>query len=158
MARFSGRQTGKVGDITAGLPPQDYTDHPYLEWYSEENGRVVIELDQDQVKVIGRPIPACESDPISREEQAHNMAGFLAELSQVAGVVAIAPGQGVVSDPQFTHWVVVDGKIAGEAHSAEPAGDGRSFAFVRLFNMPDCAEYGYIETAYLRPKQNGHNG
>jgi hypothetical protein len=112
----------------------------------------VIELDRDQVQIIGRPIPACESDPISREEQAHKMAGFLAGLSQAAGVVAIAPAQRLVSDPTFTHWVVVDGKIAGEAHSVEAPDNGRSFAFVRLFNMPENAEYGYVETAYLRRK------
>lgn len=158
MASFSCRQTGEVGDITAGRPPQDYTTYPYIEWYSDENGRVVIELDQDQVQIIGRPIPACESNPISREEQARKMAGFLADLSQAAGVTAIAPGQGVVSDPQFTHWVVVDRKIAGEAHSVEPGHNGQSFAYVRLFNMPEGAEYGYIETAYLRPKQNSHSG
>ena len=152
MTHFSACQTGEVGDITAGLPPADYTKYPYVEWYSEENGRVVIELEPDQLQVIGRPIPACESDPISREEQQQKMAGFLAGLSQAAGVVAIAPAQQLVSDPAFTHWVVVDGKIAGEAHSVEPAGNGQSFAFVRLFNMPDCAEYGYIETAHLRSK------
>lgn len=159
MASFSPRQTGEVGDITAGWPPADYVvGWCYVEWYSDENGRVVIELDQDQVKVIGRPIPACESDPIRREEQARKMSGFLASLSQAAGVIAIAPGQGVVSDPQFTHWVIVDGKIAGEAHSVEAAGNSRSFAFVRLFNMPESAEYGCIETACLRPKQNSHSG
>jgi hypothetical protein len=112
----------------------------------------VIELSQDQVKVIGRPIPACESDPISREDQARKMAGFLAGLSQAAGVVAVASAQRLVSDPAFTHWVVVDGKIVGEAHSVEPGGNGQSFAFVRLLNMPEGAEYGYIETAYLRRK------
>lgn len=158
MANFSPSQIGKAGDITAGLPPADYGPTPYVEWFSEDNGRVVIELDRDQVKVIGRPIPACESDPISREEQARKMAGFLAEVSQAVGVTAIAPGQGVVSDPQFTHWVVVDGKIAGEAHSVEPAGNSRSLAFVRLFNIPEGAEYGYIETGYLRPKQNSRSG
>ncbi len=153
MASFSPRQTGEVGDITAGLPPADYVaGYCYVEWFSEENGRVVIELSQDQVKVIGRPIPACESDPISREDQARKMAGFLAGLSQAAGVVAIAPAQRLVSDPAFSHWVVVDGKIAGEAHSVEPGGNGQSFAFVRLFNMPEGAEYGCIETAYLRWK------
>jgi hypothetical protein len=153
MASFSPHQTGETGDITAGLPPADYVvGSCYVEWYSEENGRVVIELSQDQVKVIGRPIPACESDPISREDQARKMAGFLAGLSQAAGVVAVAPAQSLVSDPAFTHWVVVDGKIAGEAHSVEPGENRQSFAFVRLFNMPEGAEYGYIETAYLRSK------
>lgn len=152
MASFSPRQTGETGDITAGLPPRDYSVTPYCEWFSEENGRVVIELSLDQVKVIGRPIPACESDPISREEQARKMAGFLAGLSQAAGVLAIAPAQRLASDPAFTHWVVVEGKIAGEAHSVESGDNGQSFAFVRLFNMPEGAEYGYIETAYLRSK------
>ena len=152
MSGFSTLQAGETGDITAGLPPQDYSKTPYVEWYSEENGRVVIELSPDQVRLIGRPIPACESDPISREEQARKMAGFLAGLSQAAGVLAIAPTQRLVSDPAFSHWVIVDGKIAGEAHSVEPGHNGQSFAFVRLFNMPEGAEYGYIETAYLRSK------
>jgi hypothetical protein len=65
--------------------------------------------------------------------------------------VAIGP-RPVVSDPQFSHWVVVDGNIAGEAHSVSPAEDGMCFAYVRLFNMPECAEFGYIETDRLRSK------
>lgn len=73
---FAIRQTGKVGDITAGLPPCDYVDYPYIEWYGNENGRVVLELEPIQVEVIGHPIPVCESDPINRKEQAENMAGF----------------------------------------------------------------------------------
>ena len=74
-------QIGKVGDITAGLPPADFVAYPYLEWYGEENGRVVIELEPVQVEVIGTPIPACESDPISREQQDRNMAEFLGDLA-----------------------------------------------------------------------------
>ena len=31
MEGFSLRQTGSVGDITAGLPPQDYVKYPYIE-------------------------------------------------------------------------------------------------------------------------------
>ncbi|HUX02755.1 MAG: hypothetical protein WBD75_02335 [Phycisphaerae bacterium] len=74
-------QTGKVGDITAGLPPRDYAGYPYIEWYSKENGRVVLELEPEQVQVIGTPIPASESEPVSREEQNRNMARFLCELA-----------------------------------------------------------------------------
>jgi len=74
-------QTGKVGDITAGLPPHDYGDRPYVEWYGDENGRVVIELEPAQVQVIGTPIPACESDPVSREQQNRNMAEFLGDVA-----------------------------------------------------------------------------
>ena len=78
---FAQDQTGEVGDMTAGLPPQDYVNYPYIEWYSEQNGRVVIELQHAQVEVIGTPIPACESDPISRQQQNLNMAKFLGGLA-----------------------------------------------------------------------------
>jgi hypothetical protein len=78
---FALHQTGKVGDITAGLPPQDYTNYPYIEIYSQQNGRIVLELEPVQVEVIGKPIPAIESDPISREQQNRNMAEFLGGLA-----------------------------------------------------------------------------
>jgi hypothetical protein len=89
MKDFAQHQTGKAGDMTAGLPPADYVSgYCYLEWYSEENGRVVIELDQNKVKVLGRPLPASETEPVSREEQARNMARFLAELAREANIPA----------------------------------------------------------------------
>lgn len=81
MEGFVLHQTGTVGDITAGLPPVDYVNYPYVEWYSQENGRVLIELESPQLEVIGMPIPACESDPISRDQQNRNMAEFLGELT-----------------------------------------------------------------------------
>jgi hypothetical protein len=154
MDGFASKQTGKVGDMTAGRPPADYCAYPYLEAYSDQNGRIVLELDPDQIEVIGTPIPACESDPISREEQAANMAGFLGGLSSALNVPAIAVGQQepLVSDPKFSHWVVELGRIVGEAHSIKPADGTMSFAFVRLFRLPECAEYGHIATAQLRSK------
>lgn len=51
MRGMSPHQTGKAGDITAGLEPVDYVDYPYIEWYGDVNGRVVLELDHDQVVV-----------------------------------------------------------------------------------------------------------
>ena len=81
MEGFASHQTGKVGDIAAGLPPHDYGQAPYLEWFGEENGRVVIELEPVQVQVIGTPIPARESYPISREQQRRNMAEFLGGIA-----------------------------------------------------------------------------
>lgn len=152
MHGMSVEQTGEVGDITAGLPPADYVRYPYIEIYSEQNGRVVIELAPDQIEVIGRPIPACESDPISREEQAGKMARFIAGLSEAAGAIAIVPGTGIVADPRFSHWVVEQGRIVGEAHSVQAGDNGMSFAFVKLFNLADMAEYGYIETSRLQAK------
>lgn len=82
MQGFATHQRGKVGDMTAGLPPADYvTGYCYLEWYAEDNGRVVLELEQRQVDVIGEPMPARESYPISREKQQQNMAEFLGSLA-----------------------------------------------------------------------------
>jgi hypothetical protein len=85
---FARHQTGNVGDITAGLPPCDYGNTPYIEWYDHDNGRVVLELEPFQVEVIGRPIPAIESDPISRKEQNRNMAAFLGSLAQELNIPA----------------------------------------------------------------------
>ena len=42
MQGFAPHQTGQVGDMTAGLPPHDYVNYPYFEWYGSENGRVVL--------------------------------------------------------------------------------------------------------------------
>lgn len=78
---FSNIQNGKVGDITAGLPPHDYVRYPYIEWYSEQNGRVVLEYNASQVRVIGTPIPYQESFQISRDQQASNMAEFLRRMT-----------------------------------------------------------------------------
>ena len=83
---FASRQTGKVGDITAGLPSCEYVNNPYVEWYGDENGRVVLELEPVRLEVIGRPIPVCELDPISRKEQAENMAGFLGSVATELGI------------------------------------------------------------------------
>ena len=76
-------QAGKVGDMTAGLPPQDYSDYPYLEWYGVDNGRIVIELESNQVEVVGKPIPAIESDPISRDEQTDNLTNFMKDIMDI---------------------------------------------------------------------------
>lgn len=54
MACVSLLQTGRAGDITAGLPPAPYVDYPYIEWYSKQNGRVVLELDPEMVDAIWR--------------------------------------------------------------------------------------------------------
>jgi hypothetical protein len=81
MKGFSPIQTGQAGDITAGLPPYDYTrGQVYIEWFSEENGRVVLELGPDQIEVVGKPIPWEQTEPVSRKQQHQNMAQFLAGL------------------------------------------------------------------------------
>lgn len=101
MDHFASHQTGDAGDITAGRPPREYVDYPYIAWYSDQNGRVVLELSPDQVEVIGTPIPLAEYVQQSPEEQ-------------VAEFVQLHP---TLPDPAFTHWVWEHGRIVGEAHS-----------------------------------------
>jgi hypothetical protein len=156
MDGFASHQTGEVGDMTAGGPPVDYVNTPYYEWFGDENGRVVLELDRAQVQIIGRPIPACESDPIPRSDQARKMADFLAGLSAEAQVPAVVlGGRPLISDPTYTHWVVAEGHVMGEAREVQPDRNGTCFAYVRLFQMPEGAEYGRIEKKYLRSKDAG---
>jgi hypothetical protein len=88
MEGFSTKQTGTAGDMTAGKEPVDYVPYPYFELYSNEDGRVVIELEPDQVEIVGTPIPAMESFPISRQKQNENMAKFLAGMSQELNIPA----------------------------------------------------------------------
>ena len=146
MEGFALQQTGKAGDITAGLPPHDYGSAPYVEWYGHQNGRVVIELEPVQLEVIGRPIPACESDPISRKEQAQNMAGFLCGLASELGVPetrAVAVGE--TTAVERAKKVIANDKIRGmkllpkEVREALPdlyAQDGKggkTVAYVKYF-------------------------
>jgi hypothetical protein len=49
---------------------------------------VVLELDQSQIEVIGTPIPAMESFPISRHKQDQNMAQFLGNMARELNVPA----------------------------------------------------------------------
>ena len=90
MRGFSRTQNGNAGDITAGIPTgqdtngeftYDYVNYPYIEWYAD-NGRCVIEIDHSQMEVIGKPIPAIESDPIDRTKQHKLMMNFLSEISK----------------------------------------------------------------------------
>ena len=114
MEGFSTFQKGKVGDMTAGREPQDYVDYGYFEFYSADNGRVVIEVDTDQVELLTQPIPACESDPNSRKEQAENMGQFLSGLAGDLGIPeehAIATGNTVAVER--AKKVVANEKIRG---------------------------------------------
>lgn len=77
ISGISLKQIGKVGDITAGHEPQDYVDYPYIEWYSDSNGRVVLELSPEQITVIGKPVDASTAKPLSRDEQRKKLIGFM---------------------------------------------------------------------------------
>jgi len=114
MEGFSKLQKGNVGDMTAGREPADYVTYPYFEWYGDDNGRVVIELEPDQVEILTPPIPACESDPLSRKQQAENMANFLCGIAAACGIpetnaVAIADTMAV----ERAKKVIANDKIRG---------------------------------------------
>lgn len=145
---FSTFQKGNVGDMTAGLPPCDYgaPGEAYFEWYGDNNGRVVIELGTDQVELLTRPIPACESDPIDRKQQAENMAGFLCNLSQEIGIPenrAIAIGE--TTAVERAKKVITNDKIRGmkllpteiretlPALGAQDGKGGKAVAYVKYF-------------------------
>ena len=86
MEGFSLLQKGKVGDMTAGREPVDYVSYPYFEHYGVDNGRVVLELEPDQVELLTQPIPAMESDPLDRKQQAENMADYLSGMAEAIGI------------------------------------------------------------------------
>jgi len=114
LEAFSKLQKGNVGDMTAGREPVDYVNYPYFEWYSDDNGRVVIELESDQVEILTQPIPACESDPASRKHQAENMANFLCGIAAACGIpetnaVAIADTSAV----ERAKKVIANDKVRG---------------------------------------------
>jgi len=85
MKGFGTVQQGNVGDMTAGREPVDYVEYGYFEWFSEANGRVVIEVEPEQVELLSQPIPAVESFPVDREEKAKLMFNFMTDLAKSFG-------------------------------------------------------------------------
>ena len=112
LESFAESQTGKVGDMTSGRKPADYVDYGYFEWYSQENGRCVLELDSEQVELLSQPVPAIESDPISRKQQAENMAEFMLGVASAVNVpkTVVVGNSAAVENAKQT---VVNNKIRG---------------------------------------------
>jgi len=63
MGGFAVKQCGKAGHITAGWPPQSWTDYPYIEWYSASNDRVVLYLEPHQVSLVDEPAEVAAEQP-----------------------------------------------------------------------------------------------
>jgi len=146
MEGFSKLQKGNVGDMTAGREPADYVNYGYFEWYGDDNGRVVIELDLSQVELLTPAIPACESDPVSRKEQTENMANFLCGIASDFGIPekrAIAVGS--TAAVEQAKKVVANNKIRGmklltkeireklPALYAQDGKSGKAVAYVKYF-------------------------
>jgi hypothetical protein len=49
--------------IAAGDLYYAHVEYPYIEWYSSENGRVVLELDRSQVEIVKVGVPLKEKTP-----------------------------------------------------------------------------------------------
>ena len=71
--------------IASSEPYYPYVDYPYIEWYSERNGRVVLELDSSQLEVIGddrqsRREKSPEEHAQDDQRRAKAMAAFMATV------------------------------------------------------------------------------
>ena len=163
---FVSHQTGKAGDITAGLPPYDYGREPYIEIYSHQNGRIVLELEPAQIEVIGTPIPAIESDPISRKQQNRNMAEFLGGLARAINLpaeraICVGGATVVKADKRATHNKIrgmkllpckIREKLPGLG--GQDGHGGQAIAFAKCFT-PDSSFTWYItEGSPVRDKDH----
>lgn len=92
MNGFSIIQKGTAGDITGGLRPQPYVDYPYIEWYSEKNGRVVLELDPGQLEIIKQP-PKTLNKKTTKELEKDQLAKKKAMFEHLKGCVEIHEAQ-----------------------------------------------------------------
>ena len=157
MEGFAKLQTGDAGDITAGLEPVDYVSYPYIEWYSEQNGRVVIELSKDQIEVIGTPVPAIESDPISREGQNRNMAEFLGGLAAELNLpkeraICVGGSSVVATDKRAANNQIRGMKLLTQeirkklppSYSQDGKG-GKAIAYLKLFTPDSSWTWWVIE-------------
>ncbi len=83
-------QEGEVGDITAGIPVNGrvpYVEYPYIEWFSKANGRIVLELESNQIEITDdiSPFlpPLTEEDKrIRREKRESVFFGFLEDMAK----------------------------------------------------------------------------
>ena len=63
MSGFALKQSGKAGHITAGWPPQSWTDFPFIEWYSDANDRVVMYLEPHQIAILDSRAEVAAGEP-----------------------------------------------------------------------------------------------
>jgi hypothetical protein len=72
--------------IASGDLYYPYVDYPYLEWYSQRNGRVVLELNHEQLHVVEGETPAREQTPeerlAAREGREKALTTFLGDVAR----------------------------------------------------------------------------
>ncbi len=167
MEGFAQHQTGSVGDMTAGREPVDYVSYPYWEWYAQ-NGRVVIELEPDQVELLTPPIPACESDPLDRKKQSENMAGFLCSLASELGIpenraiavgdtTAVERAKKVTANDKIRGMKLLPKEIRGQLPPlyAQDGKGGKAVAYLKLFT-PDSGFTWWITEGSPIKDQDGN--
>ena len=131
--------------------------YPYVEIYSEENGSVVIELEPVQVEVIGQPIPARESYPVSREQQKQNMAEFLGSLAVECNLpqqhaVCVAGSDVIVADKRAANNKIRGMKLLTQeirrqlpALYAQEGKGGKATALVKYFTPSSSWTWYVVE-------------
>ena len=78
---LASHQTGRVGEITTGkLPISCRIGSPQIEIYSDQHGRMLIELEPDQLTVLGTLGPFLDAEPVRREQPS------ISEMAQPDGV------------------------------------------------------------------------
>jgi hypothetical protein len=167
MENFSALQKGKVGDMTAGLPPQDYSTTPYWEWYSDDNGRCVIELEPDQVELLTKPIPVMESDPIDRKQQAENMAEFMSGMAEAVGIpqenaivagntVAVEQAKKVVANDKLRGMKLLTKEIRETLPSlyAQDGKGGKAVVYLKLFTPDSGFTWWITEGGPIKDEQS----
>ena len=66
-------------------------EYPYLEWFSEKNGRVVLELDDSQVTVVDDGIPQMEKTPEELLEDERKRAQAMVQFLGKLLIVSLSP-------------------------------------------------------------------
>ena len=70
MQRFAEHQTGRVGEITASkLASCSRLECPHIEIYSDQHGRMLIELEPEQLTVLGTLEPFLGAEPVRQRQQ-----------------------------------------------------------------------------------------
>ena len=63
--------------------------YPYIEWYSEANGRVVLELDPGQVEVVGSEVQPSEQPNSGQSFREQMLVNTVAQAVEDAGIEQI---------------------------------------------------------------------
>jgi hypothetical protein len=117
---------------------------------------VVIELEPSRIELLTPPIPACESDPINRKDQAENMAQFLSGMAAEFGIpqkqaittgntAAVEQAKKVVANNQIRGMKLLTKEIREKLPElyAQEAKGGKAVVYTKFF-MPSVSWVWYV--------------